>query len=87
MLQVWMYWSCLAAVEGTGCSFGGSKSKSKPRWSYPAAPPLGRQTHLTHSSLLWLAVVQITAAVVWMAFFKQADTESRCQDEAGGVCV
>lgn len=52
MLPVWKCWSCPVAAEAAGCSFRGSRSK--PRWSYPAAPPLGRRTHQTHSSLLWL---------------------------------
>lgn len=46
MLQVWKCWSCLEAVGVTGCSFG---DRSKPRWSYPESPPLGRSTHWMRS--------------------------------------
>lgn len=51
MLWVWKCWSCLIAVGVTQCSFG--DSMSKPKWSYQAAPPLGRRTQRMCSYLLW----------------------------------
>lgn len=51
-LQVWKCPSCPDEVGAPACSSGGGRSK--PRWSCPAATPLGRRTHQTDSSLRWL---------------------------------